>query len=376
MEQQVTPWEVAAASANEEINYDKLVEQFGCEKITRELVEEHGLDHVLFRRGMVFAHRDFQKVVKGVKEGKGVYLYTGRGPSSQSMHLGHAIPFLLCRYLQERFNCKLVIQLTDDEKFMWKDITLEQAYAFGRENAKDIIAFGFDPAKTFIFSNVEYSHRFIKNTLTIEKSIMLKDYMKVFGFSETSKVGQVAFPSRQIAPCYPTSFWPFLEKDALCLIPASIDQDPYFRLARDIANKLESAKPASIYTYFLPALQGIGAKMSASSETSSIYLSDTAAQIKQKINRYAFSGGKATLEEHRQRGGDPAVDIAFQYLRFFLEDDQVLQKYEQGYRSGDVLSGEMKKLCIETLQRFVSQFQEKRAAITEAVLNQFYSLEK
>lgn len=50
----------------------------------------------------------------------------------------------------------LVIQLTDDEKTLWKDLTVEQAMALARENAKDIIAMGFDVNKTFIFSNLDF----------------------------------------------------------------------------------------------------------------------------------------------------------------------------------------------------------------------------
>ena len=46
--------------------------------------------------------------------------------------------------------------MTDDEKFLWKDYTLEENYKFTRENIKDIIAVGFDINKTFIFSNIDY----------------------------------------------------------------------------------------------------------------------------------------------------------------------------------------------------------------------------
>lgn len=84
------------------------------------------------------------------------YLYTGRGPSSHSMHLGHFIPFTLCKWLQDVFNVPLVIQLTDDEKMLWRDISLEDAHKMAYENAKDIIALGFDVNKTFIFSNLDY----------------------------------------------------------------------------------------------------------------------------------------------------------------------------------------------------------------------------
>lgn len=66
------------------------------------------------------------------------------------------IVYILFRWLQETFNVPLVIQLTDDEKTLWKDLTVEQAMKLARENAKDIIAMGFDVNKTFIFSNLDY----------------------------------------------------------------------------------------------------------------------------------------------------------------------------------------------------------------------------
>ena len=43
-----------------------------------------------------------------------------------------------------------------------------------------------------------------------------------------------------------------------------------------------------------------------------------------QINKYAFSGGGATVEEHKEKGGDCDVDIAYQYLTFFMEDDDRL----------------------------------------------------
>ena len=43
-----------------------------------------------------------------------------------------------------------------------------------------------------------------------------------------------------------------------------------------------------------------------------------------QINKYAFSGGRDTIEEHRKLGGNTDVDVAYQYLTFFLEDDDKL----------------------------------------------------
>ena len=51
--------------------------------------------------------------------------------------------------------------MTDDEKFLWKDLDIEEANRLAHENAKDIIACGFDKEKTFIFSDLEYM-RFVE----------------------------------------------------------------------------------------------------------------------------------------------------------------------------------------------------------------------
>lgn len=112
--------------------------------------------HHFLRRGIFFSHRDMYSILKLHEEKKPFYLYTGRGPSSSSMHLGHLVPFIFCKWLQDVFNVPLVIQMTDDEKTLWKDLKVEEAKKLTYENVKDIIAVGFDVNKTFIFSDFDY----------------------------------------------------------------------------------------------------------------------------------------------------------------------------------------------------------------------------
>ncbi|CAG8459247.1 9285_t:CDS:2 [Acaulospora colombiana] len=69
--------------------------------------------------------------------------------------------------------------------------------------------------------------------------------------------------------------------------------------------------------------------MSASVDNSAIFMSDTANQIKKKINKYAYSGGGDTIELHKLHGGNPDIDVAFQYLFTFLEDDEELDRIRQ-----------------------------------------------
>jgi len=180
----------------------------------------------------------------------------------------------------------------------------------------------------------------------------------------------------QSATAFATSFpfifgpSPKLVAKIPCLIPCAIDQDPYFRQCRDNARQLGYIKPALIHAVFLPSLKGAETKMSASDSDSSIFLSDTDKQIQKKIGN-AFSGGQDSRELHRQLGGRTEVDIPFQYLRFFLEDDEELESIRESYEKGELESGGMKMRCTKELQKYVSGFRERRKAVTEEVLRTF-----
>ena len=127
--------------------------------------------HHFLRRRIFFCHRDLDYILKTYEQEKPFYLYTGRGPSAEALHLGHAIPFIFCQWLQEAFDLPIVIQITDDEKYIYRpELELEGpkgTIAMGLSNIKDIIAFGFDPEKTFIFSDVEYIQHLYPNVIRV-----------------------------------------------------------------------------------------------------------------------------------------------------------------------------------------------------------------
>ena len=389
-EQVINPFEVSGGVDESgkalAIDFDKIVRDFGAIPMTPALLERFERvtgkrPHRLMRRGMVTSHRDLDKMLDRYERGEPFYLYTGRGPSSDSMHVGHAMPFELTRYLQEAFDCPLVIMLTDDEKFMHSDkITIKDAKRFALENSKDIIALGFDPKKTFIFSDFEFvSGAFYENMCLLAKHTTFNQIRGTFGFDEHVNIGKIHFPATQSATAFATSFPHIFGQDELktrnipCLIPCAIDQDPYFRQCRDRAEKLKHKKPALLHMLFLPALQGPGSKMSASISTSAIFLSDKPNEIKNKINKYAFSGGQDTAEKQRELGGRADVDVPYQYLSFFLEDDDELERIRQDYESGRMMTGEIKAICIKHLQQFVAEFQERRKAVTEEVRADFFA---
>jgi tryptophanyl-tRNA synthetase len=373
----VTPWEVRA-SGSKGIDYDKLIDKFGCKALEPALIARMErltghTAHRFLRRGLFFSHRDLEVVLDLYEQGTPFYLYTGRGPSSDALHLGHLVPFQFTCWLQKVFHVPVVIQLTDDEKFLWKDLTLEETYRLGFENAKDIIACGFDIERTFIFSDLDYVGTMYPNIVKLQKCMTFNQVRSTFGFTGEDNCGKFAFPAVQAAPSFSNSF-PHIfgtRTDVPCLIPCAVDQDPYFRLARDAAPRLGYRKPSLIFSKFFPALQGAKTKMSASSDTSAIFVTDSPKQIKHKINKYAFSGGGATAEEHRAKGGDCDVDVSYQWLTFFLEEDEELERIRRAYSSGEMLTGEIKKDLIKTLTPMVEAHQRARALVTDDVVKTF-----
>ena len=370
----VNPWSVTG-----EVDYDKLIRDFGSHAIDQPMLERFERvtgkkPHKFLRRGVFFSHRDLGMVLDLYEKGKPFYLYTGRGPSSDSMHMGHLVPFLFTKWLQDAFNVPLVIQMTDDEKFLWKDITLDQVAVMTRENARDIFAIGFDPAKTFLFANTSYLGQMYPVILRLQKATTASQVRGCFGFKPEDNVGKWAFPAIQAAPSFSDAFPHMFQakRNVPCLIPCAIDQDPYFRMTRDIAPRLGWLKPALIHSKFFPALQGKmskdGGKMSASNPNSAIFLTDTDKQIKDKINKHAFSGGGATKEEQWELGGNVEVDVPIQWLAFFLEDDAEYARIKADYAAGRMMTGEVKKILISLLQEMVKGHKDARKAITDANL--------
>ena len=277
----VNAWEVKG-----KIDYTKLVDQFGSTLIDDALIQRIKAAtvgkgnvpalHRFLRRGIFFSHRDFTALLDCMEQkNQPMYLYTGRGPSSSSMHLGHLVPFLFTKWLQDAFDVPLVIQMTDDEKFLFKGEydpdTGDNLMYFANltiENARDIIACEFDYNKTFLFSDLDYVGTMYPNIVRICKAVTTNSVNGIFGFDGSANIGKISFPAIQAAPSFASSFPVVLESPnpreatALCLIPCAIDQDPYFRMTRDIAHKLVGkdhglgGKPALIHSKFFPPPSG------------------------------------------------------------------------------------------------------------------------
>lgn len=351
----VTPWEVTG-----KVDYERLIQQFGTQKISNEILNDistisKGKMHVMLRRNIFFSHRDLDLILKDYREGKGFFLYTGRAPSL-GMHIGHLVPFLFTKWLQDVFDVNVYIEITDDEKFMRnQEYTLKQTSEWAYQNILDIIAVGFNPDKTFIFKDTEYIRNMYPLVTSIAKRLNFSQIKATFGLDASSNIGILFYPAIQIVP---TMF-----EKSRCLIPAAIDQDPYWRLQRDLAESLGYHKAAEIHSKFLPPLASSGGKMSSSIPESAVYLSDPPKTVEKKIMKYAFSGGQATTELQRKLGADLNVDVPYQWLYYiFEEDDDEIKRIADEYSAGRMLTGEIKKILAQKVNELLEEHRRKREA--------------
>lgn len=353
MADKLTPWE--AEGSFSEHDYENLIKQFGTKRLDSSITSKMKKVPLLVRRGWYYSHRDMDKFLEAFNTNKKVSLVTGRGPSDR-MHIGHIIPLLLAKDLQKQYGAKLWMPVSDDEKFYVKPkLGFKTAEEMAENNMRHMIAMGFDPKKTVIFRDFEYT-KIYKYAAQIAKHVTYSTAKAVFGLVPEQNIGWSFYPAVQSAHILLPQF---LEGAHNTLVPIAIDQDPYMRILRDVAEHqdFKFIKPGAVHSKFLPGLEGPGTKMSSSKPESAIFLDDDEKTVEKKVKKYAFSGGRDTIEEHRKHGGNPEVDASYIWLTVFEEDDKKVKKVHDEYKSGKLLSGELKMILIESLNKFLKDHQ-------------------
>lgn len=362
---EVTPWEVKG-----KVDYDRLVKEFGITPINEDLLKrlkKHTKDlHLFLRRKIFFAHRDLNWILDKYESGEKFYLYTGRGPT-EAMHLGHLIPLIFTKWLQEKFKAKVYLQFTDDEKFLFKrHLSLEEIEKFTEDNIIDTLALGFDEKKTIVIQDVKHIHFLYKEALKVARQITFSTTKAVFGFKESSNIGQIFFTSIQSVPAFIESV--LKKRNVPCLIPLGVDQDPHFRITRDVAPKLGYYKPAIMHAKFLPSLRG-EEKMSSSKPEACIFLKDGKEVVKKKVWR-ATTGGGGSLKEHKEKGGNPDVCRVYHYISFLLEEnDKKLKERYIDCKSGNITCGECKEYLSKKIISFFEKHKKMRKKVKPRVKN-------
>lgn len=360
----VTPWEVKGT-----IDYDRLIQQFGLKHLGT--VPEQFMQSYLFRRNIVFAQRDFSRIIKCIRENQPFAMMTGLMPSGK-FHFGHKV-IADQMILYQTLGARVYVTVADVEAYNSRDTDLAKLQRIAiEEYLTNYVALGLDIDRCDFYFQSHRSTDGAKANAYYGLASMLarhatfNEFKAVYGDISPAKIASsILQAADMLHPQLPA----FEGKPLPVVIPVGTDQDAHIRLARDMAKrmKLHAFIPlSSTYATFLPGLKG--GKMSSSDPTSYIALTDTPEDAARKVKKYAFSGGQETIEQHRKKGGDPDVDVAFQMLRFGLEpDDDELLRIRNAYVKGDMLSSELKKIAIDKIQTFLRQHHQKRTSARKRV---------
>jgi len=327
------------------IDNEKLIKEFGAQAVgTLKDVP----DFYTFKTGLIASHRDFDKFLSALKKGEKCAIVSGVNASG-TLHIGHKGVFDTNLFFQKKYGIPVFIPISDDESYVSGKISnQEEALKNSKELARQLLAYGFDPKKTFIIIDQIYTNIY-NFAIKLSRKITLSEVKATYGYTNENNIGLQFYPSVQSAHI----LFPNIKGIKNVLVPIGPDEDAHLRICRDVAPKFGYNKPAVLHSKFLPGIDG--QKMSKS-KNNAIFLGDDEKTIRTKIAG-AFSGGQKTAEEQRKLGGNPDVDVSFIYLKSMFLDEKQSQKLYNDYKKGKLLTSEIKKMFADKVVKFVKEFQ-------------------
>ncbi len=290
-------------------------------------------------------------------------ILTGDRPTGP-LHLGHFVGSLKNRVkLQEEFNQFVVIAdvqaLTDN----FDDTTLIEENIY--EVLLDQLAVGIDPKKTtfFLQSSVpelfELSTYFM-NLVTVsrlERNPTIKEEIYQKDFGRSIPAGFLTYPVYQAADILA------FKAD---LVPVGEDQSPMIEQANEIGRKFNRLYRSPLFKEILPLIGQVGRLPGIDGKTkmgktagNAIFLSDTADQIKRKVNLMY-------TDPNHLRVADPGKvegNVVFDFLDIFDGNKEELIRLKDQYRQGGIADSKIKERLTVILEDIICPIRNRRAEI-------------
>ncbi len=354
MSLKIDPW-----SAPKTLDYKRLLEVFGIRPF-KELVplfREKGIPLSLhMRRGIIFGHRDLDRIMNAYSRGEKVAVLTGFMPSGR-FHFGHKMTADQLIYYQ-RLGFKVFVALADAEAFAVRRLPRSEIIRIGiEEYVANLIALGLDAEKTVFYFQTNRGTPYYRLVQLFSGKVTMSEMEAIYGDLTPGKVMAAFTQASDILHVELPEYGGYKH----VVVPVGADQDPHLRLARDLAERMKGIvdllPPASTYHTLIPGLDG--AKMSSSRPDYTIFLTDPPELARKKLMA-ALTGGRPTAEEQRRLGGMPDKCVVFQLYRYHLvPDDEALRAIREECETGRILCGPCKRRAADMLVEFLREHQEK-----------------
>ncbi len=336
-------------------DYNRLYEEFGIQRF-KLLLAQVPNPSMYMRRGVIFGHRDFERVLEKMKSHEKFAVMSGIKPTGE-FHLGTLMTAREIIYFQKQgataFYCIADIEAYEDNK-----IAFERSEKIAAGNVADLLALGFDPKRGCIYR--QYKEQRVRNLAVLfGRGVTLATMKAIYGerniglyLSALVQAGDILMPQLED-----------FDGPKPTVVPVGIDQDAHLRLTRDLASKFRRkfnfVPPSSTYHKIMKGLDG-SPKMSKRNPMSYFTLHEKSEPITKKISN-AFTGGRPTVEEQRKLGGVPEICPIYEIEMYhFVENDDDVVKVYNDCRSGKLLCGEHKAQTTKIVLDFVEDHQRKR----------------
>ena len=404
----ITPWEVSG-----EVDYDRLIQEFGIEPFSSVLDQIDEPMH-LMKRGIIFGHRDYHRIVRAMNNGERFAVMSGFMPSGLP-HFGHKMTMDEIVW-HNSMGGMAFVGIADMEAHAVRRLSWEKTREIGMEYIKAIIALGLDENSVIYFQSA--NERVKSLAFELSEEVNWSELKAIYGFDGETTLAKMFVTSVQAGDILLPQI-AFYGGPKPTVVPVGADQDPHIRLTRDLASRvsvfaferiengvrIRSRKgreylemlrdldfemkfyeehvdvfaqpeevedrvrelevgiggyafipPSSTYHRFITGLQG--GKMSSSKPESFISLLDSPDEAGRKVKR-ALTGGRATAEEQRRLGGQPEKCVIFELYTIHLLNDRELEEIERDCREGRLLCGKCKKITVERVENFLKELQER-----------------
>ncbi|KZX17144.1 tryptophan--tRNA ligase [Methanobrevibacter cuticularis] len=350
----IDPW------ASSSVDYDKLVTKFGIKKFS-DIVGKIQNPLNLMKRGVIFGHRDFDKMIPLINDHKKFSVVSGMMPSGK-MHIGHKMVVDQLKWYFDKGG-NLSLPIADMESYAARGIDFKEAKEIAiTEYLSNYIALGLDLTDENVLVYLQSEHTPVKDlAFELSKKTNFNELKSIYGFTPSTNVSHLYVPLVQVADILLPQI-DLYGGPKHVVVPVGVDQDPHIKLTRDIASKSKDKfkfiQPASTYHRFLTGLTG--GKMSSSKPKTAIFLTDPPEVAEKKV-KTAKTGGRESLEEQKKLGGCPDKCAVYEMLVYHLIDsDEDLKKIYDDCKTGTLLCGECKAIAAEKMKKIFENLSEKR----------------
>jgi tryptophanyl-tRNA synthetase len=341
-------------------DYNHLYEEFGIEKF-KHLLSKIPNPSMYMRRGIIFGHREFDRVLETMKQGGDFAVMSGIKPTGD-FHLGTLMTARQIIYFQQQ-GAQAFYAIADIEAYEDNRLPFKETEKLAVGNVADLLALGFDPKKGYIYR--QYKEQRVRDlaihfgagvTLATMKAIYGERHIGLY-LSALVQAGDILMPQlKDFGGPKPT------------VVPVGVDQDAHLRFTRDLASKFRRKfkfiPPSSTCHKILKGLDG-SSKMSKRNPMSYFTLNETPQAIGKKIMS-AFTGGRATVEEQKKLGGVPEICPVYEIEMYhFVEDDNDMVETYKCCKCGSLLCGEHKARTKKIILKFVEDHQRKREKLVD-----------